>query len=76
MGKRQTRVLRKHITDQLPLLQQQPLVQVILRSKAVYQGKIRRFNLDKLELEDRRSIRHVVPLEQIDEIIYDKEAAF
>ncbi|WP_114781636.1 hypothetical protein [Botryobacter ruber] len=76
MGKRQIRVLRKNVPDQLPHLQQQPLVQVILRSKAVYQGRIRRFNLDKLELMDRRSIRHVVPLEQIDEIIYDKEAAF
>lgn len=76
MGKRQTRVFRLNIQHHLLDLLQCQTVQMILRTKVVIQGKLHMPAPDQFEIIDKSSKRHTVALHQIEEIIYDKEAAF
>ncbi|TXK52078.1 hypothetical protein FVR03_02100 [Pontibacter qinzhouensis] len=76
MGKRQTRVFNQEIALQAQELLLQPLVHVVLQTNVVLQGKLRTIDQVNVELWDRCFERRVLPLQQIKEIIYDKEAAF
>ncbi|WP_187260954.1 hypothetical protein [Pontibacter beigongshangensis] len=76
MGKRQIRVYNKDILAQVPELLLQPVVQVVLHTNVVIQGRLRTIDPINAELWDRTFERRVLPLQQIKEIIYDKEAAF
>jgi hypothetical protein len=76
MGKRQTRVYNRDILAQVQELLLQPVVQVILHTNVVLQGKLRTIDQVNVELWDRCFERRVLPIQQIKEIIYDKEAAF
>lgn len=76
MGKRQTRILRKDILEHSQELLQQPMVQIILRNRVVLYGSLKKITEKQLVLQDQREGKHVLPLPQIEEIIYDKEAAY
>jgi DNA topoisomerase IB len=76
MGKRQTRVFRQDIPDHLQDLLQCHVVQMILRTRAVIQGKLLMPAPELFELIDQSRNKHTIALHQIEEIIYDKEAAF
>lgn len=76
MGKRQTRVFRQNIQDHLLELLQSETVQLVLRTKVVIHGKLFMPEMGEFELVDKSLNRHAVLLDQIEEIIYDKEAAF
>lgn len=76
MGKRQTRVFRQQIHIHLQDLLLCHTVQLVLRTKVVMQGKLLMDGADKFTLVDKSSNNHSVALHQIEEIIYDKEAAF
>jgi len=76
MGKRQTRVFRQNIQEHLQDLLQCQTVQLVLRTKVVIQGKLLLKTPDQFELADKCGHVHAVTLQQIEEIIYDKEAAF
>ncbi|MFT2009055.1 hypothetical protein ACMA1I_10300 [Pontibacter sp. 13R65] len=76
MGKRQTRVFNRDIQAQVQELLLQPVVQVVLQTNVVLQGKLRTIDSVNVELWDRCFERRVLPVQQIKEIIYDKEAAF
>lgn len=76
MGKRQYRVFRRDITARTQELLQQRSVQVVQRNKAVLQGQLLKLGSIQLELLDGRNHTHMVPLHEIEEIIYDKETAY
>ena len=76
MGKRQIRIFRKNIPHQLSELLLQGEVQVVLRNRVVLQGVLKEANAEKLELLDGRKSRHVVPVEEVEEVIYDIEAPY
>ena len=76
MGKRQTRVFRQNIQNHLLELLQSQTVQMVLRTKVVIQGKLHMPAPDQFEMVDKSRKKHTVALHQIEEIIYDKEAAF
>lgn len=76
MGKRQTRVFRQNIQEHLQDLLQCQTVQLVLRTKVVIQGKLLMMTPEKFKLVDQCRNAHTVALHQIEEIIYDKEAAF
>jgi hypothetical protein len=76
MGKRQTRVFRQNIQNHLQDLLQCQMVQMVLRTKVVIHGKLFMPAPDQFELVDKGLNKHLVQLYQIEEIIYDKEAAF
>lgn len=76
MGKRQTRIFRQNIQKHLQELLQCQTVQLVLRTKVVVQGKLFMPSPGQFELVDKCRNKHTVQLHQIEEIIYDKEAAF
>ncbi|QCR24602.1 hypothetical protein [Pontibacter sp. SGAir0037] len=76
MGKRQHRIFREQISGRTEELLHQKSVQLIYRNKMVLQGQIVKLGSVQLELVDGRNHKHMVPLQQVEEIIYDKEAAF
>ncbi len=76
MGKRQTRVFRQNIQEHVQDLLQCQTVQLVLRTKVVMQGKLLMTAPEQFELVDKCRNKHTVALHQIEEIIYDKEAAF
>ena len=76
MGKRQVRIFRKDIPEHIPELLLQKAVQVVLRSKVVLHGVLRALSPMQLQLQDKRSGKHVVAVEQVEEIIYDVEALY
>ena len=76
MGKRQTRINRKDIHQHIPELLQRRTVQVVLRTKVVLTGDILQLTADQLQLQDHRFGKHILPIDQIEEIIYDMEAAY
>jgi hypothetical protein len=76
MGKRQFRIFRKDILNHVPDLLVQPSVQVVQSNRVVMQGLVQSVNEERLELVDGRRHKHIVPMHLIEEIIYDKEAAF
>ncbi|MCC9138071.1 hypothetical protein ACFSKU_03335 [Pontibacter silvestris] len=76
MGKRQTRILRKDIVQHAQELLQRPVVQVVLRNRVVLHGSLKQVTAEQLVMQDQREGRHVMPLPQIEEIIYDRETAY
>ncbi|MBF9252084.1 hypothetical protein I2I11_02145 [Pontibacter sp. 172403-2] len=75
MGKRQIRIFRKDIPERLPELLQRA-VQVVLRSRVVLHGVLLKLTPGQLQLQDQRFGKHLVPVEEVEEIIYDVEAAW
>ena len=76
MGKRQTRINRKDIPQHITELLQRRTVQVVLRTKVVLNGDILQLTADELQLQDHRFGKHTLPIDQIEEIIYDMEAPY
>jgi hypothetical protein len=76
MGKRQVRVYRKDIPDHSEELLQSETVQVVLRTRVVLHGVLLKMTANRLLLQDIRAGKHVVSLPDVEEIIYDREAAF
>ncbi|MHC2990103.1 hypothetical protein OB13_00285 [Pontibacter sp. HJ8] len=76
MGKRQIRIFRKNIPQHLPELLMQGFVQVIMRNRVVLQGVLKVASEEEFELLDGRRSRHVVPVQEIEEVIYDIEAPY
>ncbi len=76
MGKRQVRIFRKNIPEHIPELLLQKAVQVVLRSKVVLHGTLKQLTTAQLQLEDRRFGKHVVQVADVEELIYDVEAAW
>lgn len=76
MGKRQIRIYRNKLADHLPDLMQQQTVQVILRSRVVVQGVLSHASTEELELIDGRRSRHTIPVQDVEEVIYDIEAPY
>lgn len=76
MSKRQVRIFRKDIPQHIPELLLQKAVQVVLRSKVVLHGTLKSLTLEQLQLQDQRFGRHTLPVAQVEEIIYDVEAAW
>lgn len=77
MGKRQIRIYRKDILQRLPELKVQQAVQVILRNRVVLPGRLLvSKEEDELALLDARYNIHQVPLQEIEEVIYDIEAPY
>jgi len=75
MGKRQIRIFRTDISEHLPELLQKA-VQVVLRSRVVLHGVLLKLTPEQLQLQDQRFGKHMVPVEQVEEIIYDVEAPY
>ncbi len=76
MGKRQVRIFRKDLQGRAMELLQRPSVQVITRSKIVLHGVLKELSPEILQLQDPRLHLHTLPLEQIEEVIYDIEAPY
>lgn len=76
MGKRQKRIFRNDIKNHLQELLLRQTVQVVLRNKVVMNGNITRLTEEELHLKDHRFGKHTVPVSEIEEIIYDIEAAY
>ncbi|GHA75849.1 hypothetical protein [Pontibacter akesuensis] len=76
MGKRQIRIHRTKLPDHTFELLQSPAVQVVLRNRIVLAGVLKELNGESLQLQDFRANHHTFPLEQVEEIIYDVEAAY
>ncbi|WP_266202806.1 hypothetical protein [Pontibacter kalidii] len=76
MGKRQIRIFRRDLLDHQFELLQSPAVQVVLRSRVVLNGKLKRLDANGAELQDLRFDYHTFPLEQVEEMIYDVEAPY
>jgi hypothetical protein len=75
MGKRQTRIFQKDIAAALPDLQQRD-AHVVQRSGKVLRGIITAISDRHLTLLNQRLHPHSVALEEIEEIVYDRETAF
>ncbi|MCC9168893.1 hypothetical protein [Pontibacter harenae] len=76
MGKRQVRIFKKDILNNAMELIFQPSVQLVQRNKVVVQGKLLSLNDRHAELRDSSKNIHTVPLEQVEEIVFDREAAW
>ncbi|WP_299819323.1 hypothetical protein [uncultured Pontibacter sp.] len=76
MGKRQVRIFQKDLEKHLQELLQQPVVQVVLRTKVVLAGSLSSINPGVLQLKDFRGGKHQFTLGEIEEIIYDLEAPY
>lgn len=76
MGKRQIRIYRSKLADHLPDLMQQQTVQVVLRNRVVVQGVLQHVSAEELELLDGRRSSHLIPVQQVEEVIYDIEAPY
>ncbi|WP_089319520.1 hypothetical protein [Pontibacter ummariensis] len=76
MGKRQIRIFRKDLLQHNLELLQRPTVQVVLRNRVVLTGVLRAVDPAGLQLQDQRFHRHTMPMEEVEEVIYDIEAAY
>ena len=76
MGKRQKRIFRNDIKDHVQELLLRRTVQVILRNKVVLNGDITKLTEEELHLKDHRFGKHTAAVSEIEEIIYDIEAAY
>ncbi|WP_162427437.1 hypothetical protein [Pontibacter pudoricolor] len=76
MGKRQIRISGTKLQQHTSELLERPAVQVVLRSRVVLAGKLLQISPENITVLDMRRSKHVLPTEQIQEIIYDLEAAF
>jgi hypothetical protein len=75
MGKRLYRIFAKDIPSQLSNLIGTEL-NLILKDKKTYHGIIIRYEGQEIEFKDFLSGKHLIRLEEISEIVYDKEAAY
>jgi hypothetical protein len=76
MGKRQIRIYRKDIAAHLPELLMRESVQVVLRNRVVVQGKLSSASEEAFELVDGRRSKHAIPVQDVEEVIYDIEAPY
>ena len=76
MGKRQIRISGTKLQQHTLELLERPVVQVVLRSRVVLAGKLLQVSPETITVLDMRRSKHELPTDQIEEIIYDKEAAF
>jgi hypothetical protein len=76
MGKRQIRIYRNAIPDYLPELKAQASVQVVLCTRVVLQGRLQSADESTFELVDGRRHTHTIPVQEVEEVIYDVEAPF
>ncbi|MCJ8165831.1 hypothetical protein MKJ04_13345 [Pontibacter sp. E15-1] len=76
MGKRQKRIFRKDIEAHTSELLERQTVQVVLRSRVVMQGHLLHLTAEELQLQDQRFSKHTMPLDDVEEIIYDFEAPY
>jgi hypothetical protein len=76
MGKRQIRIYGSKLADHLPELLQQQTVQVVLRNRVVVQGILQHISAEELELLDGRRSKHTIPVQDVEEVIYDIEAPY
>ena len=74
MGKRQIRIAGTKLQNHTLELLEQPAVQVVLRSRVVVAGKILDVSPETITVQDMRRSKHVLPANQLQEIIYDVEA--
>jgi hypothetical protein len=76
MGKRQIRIYGSKLADHLPELLQQQTVQIVLRNRVVVQGILQHISAEELELLDGRRSKHTIPVQDVEEVIYDIEAPY
>ncbi|GAB3530666.1 hypothetical protein GCM10027443_11680 [Pontibacter brevis] len=76
MGKRQKRIFRNNLLNHVQELLQRRTVQVVLRNKVVLNGDITKLTDEELLLTDHRFGKHTMPVDEIEEIIYDIEAPY
>ena len=76
MGKRQIRISGTKLQQHTLELLERPAVQVVLRNKVVLAGKLLQISPENITVLDMRRSKHELPTDQIQEIIYDLEAAF
>ncbi|MBC5775428.1 hypothetical protein H8S95_15215 [Pontibacter sp. KCTC 32443] len=76
MGKRQIRIAGTRLQQHAPELLEQSAVQVVLRSRVVLAGKLLQVSPDNITVLDMRRSKHVLPTDQIQEVIYDIEAVW
>ena len=74
MGKRQIRISGNKLQDHAVELLMQPVVQVILRNRVVVTGKLLHTAPETITLQDMRQSKHILPADQVQEIVYDVEA--
>lgn len=75
MGKRLIRVFQKDIPSRMNSLLNLELDLVLKNNKTIH-GQLKKIENNQLLLEGRLKEKHTIKLEEIIEIIYDKEAAF
>lgn len=75
MGKRLIRLLAKELLQQLPNHIGQEL-NIVLRDKTTMHGVLKKVNENLLELQDLLQRKHLVKVEEVEEVILDKEASF
>lgn len=76
MGKRQIRISGTRLQEHEMELLERPAVQVVLRNRVVLAGKLLQVSPENITVQDMRRSRHVLPADQIQEVIYDVEAAW
>lgn len=76
MGKRQIRIFRNDLPNHTLELLQQPAVQLITRAKTVLTGKLKALDSESIQLQDMRAHIHTFAVGEVEEIIYDVEAAW
>ena len=76
MGKRQIRISGTKLQQHTSELLERPVVQVVLRNRVVLAGKLLQVYPETITVLDMRRSKQVLPTDQIQEIIYDLEAAF
>lgn len=54
----------------------QSAAQIVLRSRVVVAGKLLHISPENITVQDMRLNKHVLPADQIQEVIYDVEAAW
>lgn len=75
MGKRLIRIFQKDIPSRIPALINHEL-DLVLKNNTTVHGLLRKFENNHLLLEGRLREKHSIPLQEVIEVVYDKEAAY
>ena len=75
MGKRLTRLFAPDLPQRLPELMGYEL-NVVLYSGHTHLGELKAYAEQQVTLRDARDHRHVIPLAEIEAIIYDQKSTF
>lgn len=75
MGKRLVRIFSKEISSHIPSLLNTDL-HLVLKNNTTLYGVLKSFENNVLKVEGGLREKHQVKLEEVVEIIYDKEAAY